>query len=131
MKHQQGYIALITILIISGVVLLIASSTGLFGISETDMGLIENQSTEAYYLANACAEYALERLKNNLNYSGNETLDINDGSCYVHPLEGVGNEDRVIKVIGTLANQTRKIKITIEEVNPSITISSWQEVAEF
>lgn len=128
---NQAYIALITILIISAFVLLIASSAGLFGISESDMGLLENQSIESYYLANACAEYALERLKNNLNYSGEETLDIDDGSCYIYTPEGSGNEDRVIKVTGTIANQTRKIKIILETVNPGAEISSWQEVSSF
>ncbi len=131
MKHQQAYIALITILIISAVTLLIAASAGLFGISETDMGLIEDQSTQSYYLANACAEYALERLKNNVNYAGDETLDIDDGSCYIYLPEGSGNEDRIIKATGTLANQTRKVKIIIEEINPLMVISSWQEVSEF
>jgi len=131
MKHQQAYIALITIIIISAVTLLIAASTSLFGISETDMGLIEDQSTQSYYLANACVEYALERLKNNINYTGNETLDIDDGSCYVYLPEGSGNENRTVRVTGTLANKTRKLKIIIEEINPSIIISSWQEVSEF
>lgn len=131
MKHQQAYIALITILIISAVTLLIAASAGLFGISETDMGLIEDQSTQSYYLANACAEYALERLKNNINYAGDETLDIDDGSCYIYLPEGSGNENRTVKVTGTLANKTRKIKIIIQEINPSIVISSWQEVSSF
>lgn len=131
MKHQRAYIALITILIISAVTLLIAVSSSLFGISETDMGLIVDQSTQSYYLANACAEYALERLKNNINYAGDETLDIDDGSCYIYLPEGSGNENRTIKVTGTLANKTRKIKIIIEKVNPSMTINSWQEVSEF
>jgi len=131
MKQKQAYIALITILIISAVTLLIAVSSSLFGISETDMGLIEDQSTQSYYLANACVEYSLEKLKNNINYTGNETLDIDDGSCYIYLPEGSGNENRTIKVTGTLANQTRKIKIIIEKINPSITISSWQEVSEF
>ena len=131
MKHQQAYIALITILIISAVTLLIVASAGLFGISETEMGLIEDQSTQSYYLANACAEYALERLKNNINYAGDETLDIDDGSCYIYLPEGNGNEDRIIKVTGTLANQTRKVKIIIQEINPLMVIGSWQEVSEF
>jgi len=131
MKHQQAYIALITILIISAVTLLIAASSSLFGVSETDMGLIEDQSTQSYYLANACAEYSLEKLKNNINYAGNETLDISDGSCYIYLPEGSGNENRTVKVTGTLANKTRKIKIIIQEINPFIIISSWQEVSEF
>ena len=128
---KDAYIALITIIIISAVTLLIAASASLFGVSETDMGLIEDQSTQSYYLANACAEYSLEKLKNNINYTGNETIDIDNGSCYIYLPEGSGNENRTIKVTGTLANKTRKIKIIIEKINPSMIITSWQEVSEF
>lgn len=128
--YQKSYIALITILIATGAILLVSLNVGLFAISESNMGLIESQSIGAYYLANACAEYAILRIKNNLNYPGNQTLDINGGSCYIYSPEGTGNQNRVIKVTGILDNLTRKIKINIKRINPQMEISSWQEVSE-
>jgi len=131
LRIQKGYIALISILIISGITLLIAISASLFGISESDMGLAKNQSSKAFYLVTLCTEDALMKLKDDLNYQGNETLTFDEGSCDILPLEGNGNQDRVIKTIGTAYNQTRKIKIEINRVNPKMEISSWQEVVSF
>ena len=69
--------------------------------------------------------------KDDLEYIGNETLIFDNGTCFTELLEGTGNEDRVIKVSGTAYNQTRKIKIEINIVNPNTDIESWLEVADF
>lgn len=130
-ENRNGYIALISILIVSALALLIATSGSLLGISESNMGLQENRAREAFYLATACAEDALMKLKNNLNYTGNETLTFNNGSCVIESLEGTGKKNRVIKISGTVFNQTRKIKIEIGKINPDIEIKSWQQVADF
>jgi len=47
------------------------------------------------------------------------------------PVEGVGNQNRLIKVIGNVSNYTRRIRIEISRVNPDMEISSWQEVTGF
>lgn len=130
-KSQKGYIALILVLIISGVTLLVAISANLLGISESDMGLQKSQSSQSFYLAVLCAEDALMKLKDDLKYPGNETLSINDGICDILSVEGSGNQDRTIKTTGTYFKQTRKIKITINKVNPKTSINSWQEVVDF
>lgn len=128
---SEGYIALISVLIISAIAILIASSANLISISESNMSLQESKGWEAFYLATACAEDALMKLKDNLNYPGNETLTFDTGTCTISPLEGEGNEDRIIKVSAAAYNQTRKIKIRIKRVNPDMEISSWQEVRYF
>lgn len=130
-KNQKGYIALILVLIISGVTLLVAISANLLGISESDMGLQKSQSSQSFYLATLCAEDALMKLKDNLGYPGNETLSIDNGTCDILSVEGSGNQNRIIKTTGTYFNQTRKIKITINKVNPKTSIGSWQEVVDF
>lgn len=130
-SKEQGYIALISVIIISALVVLIASSANLLSISESDMGLQENQAWEAFYLATACAEDALMKLKDNLKYGGNETLTFDNGTCTILSLEGSANKDRIIKVASTAYNQTRKIKIEINKVNPDMEIKSWQQVVDF
>lgn len=132
LKTQKGYIALISLLIISAVTLSVAINSSLFGLSESKMGLQKSHSSKAFYLAILCAEDSLMKLKDDLNYSGSETIIINDqGSCEILPLEGSGNNDRVIKTSGVSHGQTRKIRIDITEVNPSMEIESWQEVTSF
>lgn len=131
MRNQQGYIALITVLIISAISLLIAINANLFGISESDMGFIKNQASESYYLANACAEYALIELKDNQDYSGEETLAIGAGTCSILKIRGQGNRNRIVQVTGSVYNLTRKIEINIAKIDPEMEIQSWKEVSDF
>jgi len=128
---MRGYIALISILIISAILVLIALSASHFGISQLTMALQKNQSSESYYLAMACAEEALMKLKEDLGYRGDETLNIDGASCNILRVEGRGNKDRIIKTRSNAHNQTKKIKIEINRVNPEMEIKSWQEVADF
>lgn len=128
---EQGYIALISVIIISALIVMIASSANLISISESSMGLKERQSWEAFYLATACAEEALMSLKQGLNYSGNETLTFTNGECAILPVEGIGNQNRTIKVSGSVFGFIRKIKIEINRVRPEVDIESWEEGVDF
>ncbi|MCD6550624.1 hypothetical protein J7K24_03740 [bacterium] len=130
-QKSNGYIALISVLIISAVVLLVAINASLFGISESDVAAREYQSSKAFYLAMLCAEDGLMKLKEDINYGGNETLNIGDGQCSILPIEGSGNFNRIVKSIGVFSNQIRKIKIEINRVNPKMEIRSWEEVGDF
>lgn len=129
--NQSGYIALISVLIISAVVILIATSASLVSISESDMALQQNQAKESFYLADACAEYTLMKLGSVLNYAGNETVTIGENSCFIRPISGSGNFNRIIEVQSTFSNQTRKIRIQVSQISPVMQITSWQEVADF
>ena len=126
-KNQSGFIALITVLIIFAIALLIGLSVRLLSISEAQMGLKKSQSSQAYFLANLCAEQALMKLKENINYPGNETIEIGGGGCQILPIEG----NWTIKTTANFQNQIKKIKIVVSQVNPQMLISSWQEVSEF
>ena len=91
------------------------------------MGLQKSQSSKAYYLANLCAEHALMDLKNDINYPGDETINLGEGSCQILPVEGLWT----IKVSAESDNQIKKMKIIINTINPQMIISSWEEVANF
>jgi len=128
---NKGYIALISILIISALVLILAVSMGLSGISESGMSLQSSLASESFYVAAACAEETLNRLKIDLNYSGNESITINGSSCFVELIEGSGNQDRVVKVLSNIVNQVTKLRIDIAQINPVMQINSWTQVADF
>ena len=126
-KSENGFVALLTIFIILTIALLLGLSFGLLAISETNMSLEKTQSSQADFLANLCAEQALMKLKENINYQGNETIEAEGGNCQILPVEG----NWVIEVIANFQNQIKKTKITVTQVNPKMVISSWQEVADF
>ena len=129
-NNQKGYIALISVIIISALVLLIASSANLLSVSESDMGLQENQSWEAFYLATACAEEALQQIRDFAPFSGSGSLSLGQGTCTYTVIKLVG-ENRTIIASGTVGDAIRKIKITIDKINPDINIVSWQQVIDF
>ncbi len=128
---RNGYIALISVLIISAIVVLIATSASLISIGESDMALQENQARESFYLADFCAEYALMKLESVLNYSGNKTVTLGQNSCNILSIEGSGNYNRVVKVQSTFSGQTRKVKVQISQISPTMQITSWQGVSDF
>jgi hypothetical protein len=127
---MNGYIALTSILIISAIVLLIALSAGLLSISELNMGLEKNQSAEAYYLASACAEQGLQEIRNSDSFTGTGSLSLENGDCS-YDVSQTGGEKRTIEASGIVNNIIRKIKISLDTINPNINITSWQEVPDF
>ena len=127
---MNGYIALTSILIISAIVLLIALSAGLLSISELNMGLEKNQSAEAYYLASACAEQGLQEIRNSDSFTGAGNLSLENGTC-TYDVSQTGGENRTVEALGSVNNIVRKIKISLDAINPSINITSWQEVPDF
>lgn len=124
---MKGFVALTTVLIILAISLIFGLGISLLSISEMTMGLEKNFSSRAYYLANLCAEEALMKLKENSNYSGNETIAVDNGSCQILPVEG----NWQVKTVGNSQKQIKKMKIVISQINPQMIIQSWQEVADF
>lgn len=129
--RERGLIALITVLIISSVVLLTALSTNLLGISEAQMGLKKQKTSQAFYLATACAEDALLRLQNNFTYTLTipETVVLNGGSCDI--ISVTGTIQKEVRTEATVDNKTRRIKILVSSPAGHLVIDFWQEVADF
>jgi len=125
--EDKGFVALVTILIISAVALLIGVSVSLISVGEAKMSLEENQASQAYYLVNLCAEMALMKLKENINYLGDEVINIGDESCYILPIEG----NWIVRASAIFSDRFKRIKIVISQVNPEIIIASWQEAPDF
>ena len=124
---MRGFIALTAILIILAAGLAVSLSITLLSLSEAKMSLEKSQASQAYYLANLCAEEALISLRENLNYRGNKILTIEAGNCQILPIEG----NWTIKVLANYKNLVKKMRIVVSQVSPQMLISSWQEVADF
>lgn len=129
-KLKNGFVALISILIIGAVVLVISIGLSLRSISETDMSLSQQQANNALSLANLCAEQALMKLESVLNYSGSETLNIDGNSCSILAITGSGNTNRIVTTQSAVGGYTRKVKVVVSQISPIMQISSWNEVAD-
>ncbi len=89
------------------------------------------EGSKARSLANSCVEIALDKLKIDNSYSGNEVIQIiGSGECEIMLINGTGNSNRVLRTIGRTDGFVRKVEVSISEINPDTIISSWAE-AEF
>ena len=122
---QKGFIALITVLIILGIILMTALSISFLSVEEANMSFQKRQSSRAYYLANLCAEEALMKLKETNGNPFVESKSVENGRCEI---SAVGP---TVNIKADFQNQIRKIKIVVSQINPRMIINSWQEVAEF
>jgi type II secretory pathway component PulK len=128
-KNNQGYIALVTVLIILAVGIIIGVTVSLNAVNEMQMGLSSNQSEQAFYVADACADEAILRLKRDASLTTINNLSIGNGSCIIQ-IENLGGNNRRVKVTGQVEDYYRLIEIEVT-VGSSWEVTSWKEVGEF
>lgn len=130
-EHKKnGYIALITIVIISAIVLLITLSATHISLSQKLNIISQNQSNKSYYLAEACAHIAVTQLQIDDSYTGDEQIEVDGDYCTIEPITGSGNNNREIITSAAVGNYTRKIKVIIDQIRPSTETSYWGEFNE-
>jgi len=129
--NQNGYIAIVGVVLL-GAGILVALISLSFGATTGTKIIWRKVATEkSSFLAIACAEEALEKIWQDLEYQGNEILTFDEGLCGILPVEDDMSGDKIIKTYGSISNTTRRLKITIATTTPQIEISEWKEVAEF
>jgi len=127
MTARPGFITLITILIIAAVATATATTLLLLGVASTRSSFAEQQSVQARALAYACAEEALQQVRDNPAFSGGATLPLGSGTC-TYNVQVLAGENRTVTVSGTVGTVVRKAQISVTAINPTITVSTWQEV---
>jgi hypothetical protein len=130
-RAKQGYILLITILVIGIISSAVLSSLLMLGMSAGNLTLSVQQSSQALGTAQGCAEYALRALRASPNYVGNESLTIGTGDCDILQVGGIGNNNRTICVDAQVGDTVRRLEIVINQLLPQTKIYSWQEVPAF
>ncbi len=136
-KDQGGYIALVATLIVLTGVIFVGVSLSMNGVNELQLSFYERQSMDAFYLADACMNEGILRLKQDADsgyttYTGGTLDDIleSDESCSVTVTSPDANT-RVIQATGVKSDSfTRLIEASID-ISGDFTVSSWQEVEEF
>lgn len=132
-NSTKGYIALMTILILTGILILIAIFFSQSEILVTDFPNKSFDSLQAKEYAKSCVEIALDKYAQNQNYQGNETQNFaSGGSCQILTIETSG-PNKILKTIGLYKNMTRRMKVIFyfNDQEGRITLISWQEVKSF
>ncbi len=126
--NKTGFALIVMVLVMGAVALTVVTVVFALGIGSTMTSTEFVASHQAKALANACAEEALEQVRASTAYTGTGSLSLSTGSCS-YTVSNTGGETRSITTNATVRNMTRRVAITVTAINPYITISSWQEVA--
>ena len=127
-RRERGYIALLTVLIVSAIAIAISLVLLTTGINSQRSGLVEQQSKQARALAIACAQEALQQIHDNIGFTSTGNLSMGQGSC-TYTVTSTGTTTRSILATGTVGNVVRKIQTYATIGSSSISITSWQEVS--
>ena len=146
-KCNSGFIALITVLIISAVTIVVATTTIFLGISESLLGFSADQSHEALQLAESCAEETYFRLKKDASFPNitpahfpytlpsGSNLILGNGECDIN-VSGIGSGKTIVSsssISTTISDFNRRIITQINLVSNTDTngtttnITSWSE----
>jgi hypothetical protein len=127
-NKKNGYIALISVIVIGFVILSLLLSLTFISVNQTKNMIMQNQALRSYYLADACAHYALVKLQDDLNYAGNELVSVDSDSCMVDQVIGSGNANRVIYSSASIANHEKRIMVEVSVIKPKTIVKSWEEI---
>ena len=130
-NRNRGFIALMSAIIISVVLLLIASSGALTGFFSR-FNLLETEFKErGTAIAEACADEAILELVTDPTYSGNATTTVSSpsGLCYIGAIDSSVPNQKSFKTRAIYQNTFTTMQVSVDSINWSIL--SWKELATF
>ena len=126
-----GFVTLISVLIVGTVGAAIAVSLVLLGTDNYRVTANVEDSRLSQSLSDACSEKALDALRSDINYAGNETINFTKGSCQILPIIGNGSENPIVQTTGNVNSLIRKNEIEVIQVSGQVKVGTWREVADF
>ena len=127
-KDERGYIVLLTVLIVGAVAASIASSLLFLGADASRQVNVKDKSFQSMAISDACAEEALEKIRESGTFTGIGSISFTNGSCSYN-VTNTGGTNRQIIASSTVDTVIRKVKITLDKVKP-LNVTSWQEVVD-
>lgn len=121
-KSERGYVAFITVLIISALLISLLVSMPLITTDTLKSSLAMEKGIKSRELAKSCSEIALLKIERDINYTG-ETLSIESGSCIIEVSDTTDGKN--ISIGANIDGYTKGLDIKIETLGKSINIISW------
>ena len=125
---ESGFIAIISVIIISAVLMAISfnlSYSGFFARSNVADGEFKQRSGG---LAEACIENARIKIAADAAYAGGETVAIGSESCTIMSVTTAGTI-KTIKSTASVMGTTTNLQVAVD--GQSLAIISWSELATF
>lgn len=130
-KSGKGFIALMSAIIISAILLLVVVTAGLNGFYERSNILDAEFKERSVALADACVDWTLYQIAIDPNYAGNVPITVSGtdkcdiGVVQNGPLVG----QKTFKTQAIFQNSYTNLEITINTAD--ISIDSWKEIPTF
>jgi len=126
-SNKNGYVALLSVIVVGAIAVTVAVTLLLAGIGWSQTSFDLERSNQAKALVNACAEEALQQIRNSTPFTGYGSLSLGQGTCGYVVTSG-GGQNRTVNASSTVGVINRKVQITITAITPLIIVSAWQEV---
>lgn len=125
-KKSQGLVALSTVLILSVIVVAIASTVTLLSIGESQSALSLFKGEDNLSFAEGCVEDYLLQIRANPSYIPSD-IDHQGRICRLNLISGNPNWNIIVQEAFATAYQ-RKINVTFTRNPTGITLTSWKEI---
>lgn len=129
-RTRPGFISLIGVLLIGAVALAVSVTLLLLGLNDSRSSLAYQQSEQSAAFADACLEEALQQIRSSASFVGSNSLAFTNGSC-TYTVTSQGGQSRTLISTGISSTSTRRVSATLNQLSPTMNITSWQEVASF
>lgn len=124
---QSGYIALVSTIIISAVLLILMFGSSTAGFISR-FNLVDAEFKEqSEQLAWACVETALLKLTEGLTYAGDEFIPVGSGQCWI---KSVALTPPTIEAQASSSRAWTNLRVQFNPTTPP-TVVSWQELPNF
>ena len=123
---KNGFSTLLIVILLGSVALTLALTLSTSSVWSIKSSVDTKYSNQAKALVNACAEIALEAIRETNSYTGIGNVTLNNNTCN-YTITNTGGTTRQIVVSGTVNGVVRKLDIATGSFNPLV-ISSWQEI---
>jgi hypothetical protein len=122
---KKGFIALMSSIIISAILILVAASTGLQGFYVRSNVLDAELKEESLSVAEGCSDMAILQLKNDSNYSGGATFALDGCICTLGSISNSGSQ-KVFEIRVNCQDFNTNLKVTLNSSDMSAV--SWEEI---
>ena len=125
-KNNTGFVALMSAIIISVILLLIVTNLSLTGFYSRSDILDSELKERSSALAEACADTALLKLANNSSYTGLGTITVfGSDTCTIETIDP-NTDPIVVNTKGIFQQATTKLNIKVDKSDLSVV--SWEEI---
>jgi len=126
-KYNSGFVALVSILVISMVALSVVVSISLTGVGEAKSSLDFKKGQETIQIGYGCGEEALLRTRNDQAYTGG-TLSVGEGSCTIIVNDIAGGQEILVNAqLSGPPSYEKNLRITSSQDGNGVTVVTWEE----